>query len=177
MYENHVVWMCWMNVWCPKCLQVVRFIHACEEWYKVRSYDDILNIISHIINRIEDNIGYKYWFYVWVSHTTQFYTENQQNPALKMASQNATFSVGVGSTATKASVVEVIPTTRNQEVWVHFELCKMSFGPNKARCVHCGAMLKSDSNTTLKKHLSTYCKLLRNDPNRGQPPLSTDGQI
>ncbi|KAJ0828363.1 putative transcription factor/ chromatin remodeling BED-type(Zn) family [Helianthus annuus] len=53
----------------------------------------------------------------------------------------------------------------------------MSFGPNKARCVHCGAMLKSDSNTTLKKHLSTYCKLLRNDPNQGQPPLSSDGKI
>lgn len=58
-------------------------------------------------------------------------------------------------------VVAVIPTTRNPSVWQHFDLCEMVSGPNKARCKKCGKFLKPSSNSTLRKHVEMYCKVVK----------------
>ncbi|GJY17510.1 zinc finger BED domain-containing protein RICESLEEPER 2 [Tanacetum coccineum] len=54
-----------------------------------------------------------------------------------MATQSTSTSVGVGS-SNEPTIVEVIETTRNKEVWKHFDYCKMSDGSKKGRCKHCG---------------------------------------
>ncbi|KAD7479255.1 hypothetical protein E3N88_02391 [Mikania micrantha] len=94
-----------------------------------------------------------------------------------MASSSANSSVGCGA-STNLEVVEVIPTKRNPEIWKNYDLCKMSSGPNKARCKLCGSFFKHDTNTTLKNHHEfKYCKALKNEASRGQPTMSNDGSI
>ncbi|KAJ0466476.1 putative transcription factor/ chromatin remodeling BED-type(Zn) family [Helianthus annuus] len=68
-------------------------------------------------------------------------------------------SVGVESTSSNLRVVSVVPTTRNPDIWQHFDLCEMLDGPKKARCKKCGGFLKAGSNSTLKKHINAYCKM------------------
>ena len=63
---------------------------------------------------------------------------------------------GVGPSIT---VVRVVPTNRNPEIWQWFDLCEMSEGENKARCKLCGRLFKPGANTTLKYHVEKYCKL------------------
>ncbi|KAL8257748.1 hypothetical protein R6Q59_029789 [Mikania micrantha] len=101
-----------------------------------------------------------------------------------MASSSANSSVGCGA-STNLEVVEVIPTKRNPDIWKNYDLCRMSSGPNKARCRPnkarcklCDSFFKNDANSTLKNHHEfKYCKALKNEASRGQPTMSNDGSI
>ncbi|KAD4888102.1 hypothetical protein E3N88_20175 [Mikania micrantha] len=94
-----------------------------------------------------------------------------------MASSSANFSVGCGA-STNLEVVEIILTKRNPEIWKNYDLCKMSSGPNKARCKLCGSFFKHDANSILKNHHEyKYCKALKNEATRAQPTMSNDGSI
>nr|GEV57469.1 zinc finger, BED-type, phospholipase-like, homeodomain-like protein [Tanacetum cinerariifolium] len=44
-----------------------------------------------------------------------------------MATQSTSTSIGVGS-SNEPTIVEVIETTRNKDIWQHYDLCKMSDG-------------------------------------------------
>ncbi|GJV13534.1 zinc finger BED domain-containing protein RICESLEEPER 2 [Tanacetum coccineum] len=68
-----------------------------------------------------------------------------------MATQSSSTSVGVGS-SNEPTIVEVIQTNRNPEIWQHYDLCKMSDGSMKARCKLCSKFINFSSNSTLKQH-------------------------
>nr|GEU60016.1 zinc finger, BED-type, phospholipase-like, homeodomain-like protein [Tanacetum cinerariifolium] len=53
-----------------------------------------------------------------------------------MASQSTSTSVGVGS-SNEPTIVEVLETTRNKDIWQHYDLCKMSDVSKKGRCKQC----------------------------------------
>nr|GEU75851.1 hypothetical protein [Tanacetum cinerariifolium] len=55
-----------------------------------------------------------------------------------MATQGTSTFVDVGS-SNESTIVEVIETTRNKDIWQHYDLCKMSDGSKKGRCKHCDA--------------------------------------
>ncbi|KAL8226585.1 hypothetical protein R6Q57_016417 [Mikania cordata] len=77
------------------------------------------------------------------------------------SSRSAQSSVGVGaSTSTEPTVVRIKTTTRNKEIFQHFNLCEMSNGVDKARCKGCGTFLKPESNSTLRSHLTKHCVAL-----------------
>jgi len=97
-----------------------------------------------------------------------------------MASESASGSVNVGASSTSKDleVVRIIPTTRNQEVWQHFDLCEMSDGSRKARCKHCNKIYKHDSNTTLGSHITKpFCKVLKAQPRDGQTSMKNEGTL
>nr|GEW53408.1 retrotransposon protein [Tanacetum cinerariifolium] len=54
-----------------------------------------------------------------------------------MATQSTSTFVGVGS-SNKPTIVEVIETTRNKDIWQHYDLCKMSDGSKKGCSKQCG---------------------------------------
>ncbi|KAL8265065.1 hypothetical protein R6Q59_023195 [Mikania micrantha] len=71
------------------------------------------------------------------------------------SSRSAQSSVNVGaSTSTEPTVVRIKSTTRNKNLFQHFDLCKMSNGVDKERCKGCGTFLKQESNSTLRSHLT-----------------------
>ncbi|KAD5507938.1 hypothetical protein E3N88_15641 [Mikania micrantha] len=95
----------------------------------------------------------------------------------QMDSLSGQSSVGCG-TSTNLQFFEVIPTKRNPNRWKNYSLCKLSSGPNKARCKLCGSFFKHDASSTLKNHHGyKYCKALKNEAPRGQPTMENDGSI
>ncbi|KAL8232192.1 hypothetical protein R6Q57_001970 [Mikania cordata] len=74
------------------------------------------------------------------------------------SSQSAQISVGVGtSTSTEPTVVRIKSTTRNKDLFQHFDLCEMSNGVDKTWCKGCGTFLKPEPNSTLRSHLTKHC--------------------
>ncbi|KAL8200488.1 hypothetical protein R6Q57_011827 [Mikania cordata] len=69
-----------------------------------------------------------------------------------------------GCSSTDLLVVRVLPNNRAPEVWCNWDLCEMSDGSSKARCKFCGALLAKESNTTLKKHITKFCKRKKENP-------------
>nr|GEW12395.1 zinc finger, BED-type, phospholipase-like, homeodomain-like protein [Tanacetum cinerariifolium] len=53
-----------------------------------------------------------------------------------MTTQSTSTSVSVGS-SNEPTIVEVIETTRNKDIWQHYDLCKMSDESKKGRCKQC----------------------------------------
>ncbi|GJT68411.1 hypothetical protein Tco_1019891 [Tanacetum coccineum] len=66
-----------------------------------------------------------------------------------MATQSTSTSVGVGS-SNEPTIVEVLETTRNKEIWQHYDLCKMSMGSKKGRCKLARDALKMWKNAKLE---------------------------
>ncbi|KAD1137716.1 hypothetical protein E3N88_43226 [Mikania micrantha] len=89
------------------------------------------------------------------------------------SSRSAQSFVGVGaSTSTEPIVVRIKTTTRNKELFQHFDLCEMSNGVDKARCKGCGTFLKPESNSTLRSHLTKHCVVVKNNPANDQAQMS-----
>ncbi|GKB17791.1 zinc finger, BED-type, phospholipase-like, homeodomain-like protein [Tanacetum coccineum] len=94
-----------------------------------------------------------------------------------MATQSTSTSVGVGS-SNEPTMVEVIETTRNKDVWKHYDLCKMSNGSKKGRCKHCGKFISASSNSMLRLHFKKpYCPVLKIIPDGGQSSMSREGGL
>ena len=93
-----------------------------------------------------------------------------------MATNSASASTGIGSTSAP-TIVEVLTTKRNPELFANFLLCRLSDGSTKAQCKRCKKFLAKDSNTTLRLHLDKHCEGLRGVPEEGQHSLSRDGSI
>ncbi|GKD35997.1 zinc finger BED domain-containing protein RICESLEEPER 2 [Tanacetum coccineum] len=94
-----------------------------------------------------------------------------------MATQSTSTSVGVGS-SNEPTIVEVLETTRNKEIWQHYDLCKMSDGSKKGRCKLCGKFISSSSNSTLRQHYEKkYCPVLKIVPDAGQASMSQEGDL
>ena len=91
------------------------------------------------------------------------------------SSRSAHSSVGVGaSTSNEPTVVRIKTTTRNKELFQHFDLCEMSNGVDKARCKGCGTFLKPESNSTLRSHLTKHCVVVKNNPANDQAQMSQE---
>nr|GEZ39215.1 zinc finger BED domain-containing protein DAYSLEEPER [Tanacetum cinerariifolium] len=94
-----------------------------------------------------------------------------------MATQSSSTSVGVGS-SNEPTIVEVIETTRNKEIFQHYDLCKMSDGSKKGRCKHCGKFINASSNSTLRLHFEKpYCPVLKIVPDGDQSSMSREGGL
>ncbi|PWA35707.1 AMP-dependent synthetase/ligase, AMP-binding enzyme C-terminal domain protein [Artemisia annua] len=81
---------------------------------------------------------------------------NQASQSQPTSSNNAA-SQAQGST-NQPYEVSVEKTTRNQEIWCHFDLVRMSDGTRRARCKACNTYINADGNSTLKKHTNNHCK-------------------
>ncbi|KAL8253993.1 hypothetical protein R6Q59_032214 [Mikania micrantha] len=91
------------------------------------------------------------------------------------SSRSAHSSVSVGaSTSTEPTVVRIKTTTRNKELFQHFDLCEMSNGVDKARCKGCSTFLKPESNSTLRSHLTKHCVVVKNNPASDQAQMSQE---
>ncbi|KAK1414538.1 hypothetical protein QVD17_30284 [Tagetes erecta] len=86
-------------------------------------------------------------------------------------------SVPQPGASSQHTVVKIIATTREKELWSKFDLCEMSNGEQKARCKACGGFLKANSNMTLRSHIGRYCKTLKGVPAQGQTTIGSDGGI
>ncbi|KAK1419827.1 hypothetical protein QVD17_29191 [Tagetes erecta] len=86
-------------------------------------------------------------------------------------------SVPQPGASSQHTVVKILATTREKELWSKFDLCEMSNGEQKARCKACGGFLKANSNTTLRSHIARYCKTLKGVPAQGQTTIGSDGGI
>ncbi|KAD4180425.1 hypothetical protein E3N88_29016 [Mikania micrantha] len=94
------------------------------------------------------------------------------------SSRSAHSSVGVGaSTSNEPTVVRIKTTTRNKELFQHFDLCEMSNGVDKARCKGCGIFLKPESNSTLRSHLTKHCVVVKNNPANAQAQMSQECEV
>nr|GEV56644.1 zinc finger BED domain-containing protein DAYSLEEPER [Tanacetum cinerariifolium] len=94
-----------------------------------------------------------------------------------MASQSTSTSVGVGS-SNEPTIVEVLETTRNKDIWQHYDLCKMSDGSKKGRCKQCGKFIRASSNSTLRQHIEKpYCPVRKVIPDGGQSSMSREGGL
>ncbi|GJV51093.1 zinc finger, BED-type, phospholipase-like, homeodomain-like protein [Tanacetum coccineum] len=94
-----------------------------------------------------------------------------------MATQSSSTSVGVGS-SNEPTIVEVIETTRNKDIWQHYDLCKMSDGSKKGRCKLCGKFISASSNSTLRLHFEKpYCPVRKIVPDAGQSSMSREGGL
>ncbi|KAL8208875.1 hypothetical protein R6Q57_008287 [Mikania cordata] len=92
------------------------------------------------------------------------------------SSRSAHSSVGVGaSTSNEPTVLRIKTTTRNKELFQHFDLCEMSNGVDKERCKGCGNFfLKPESNSTLRSHLTKHCVVVKNNPANDQAQMSQE---
>ncbi|KAJ0827795.1 putative transcription factor/ chromatin remodeling BED-type(Zn) family [Helianthus annuus] len=91
-----------------------------------------------------------------------------------MATSSAHDSVNVGE-STNETVIRVVPTKRNPEVWSHFDLCEMANGKRKARCHHCQGFYAETANSTLKQHIEKpFCKALKQQHVSGQASMASD---
>ncbi|KAK1413168.1 hypothetical protein QVD17_34938 [Tagetes erecta] len=86
-------------------------------------------------------------------------------------------SVPQPGASSQHTVVKILSTTREKELWSKFDLCEMSNGEQKARCKACSGFLKANSNTTLRSHIARYCKTLKGVPAQGQTTIGGDGGI
>nr|GEW54769.1 zinc finger, BED-type, phospholipase-like, homeodomain-like protein [Tanacetum cinerariifolium] len=94
-----------------------------------------------------------------------------------MATQSTSNSVGVVS-SNEPTIVEVIETTRNKDIWKHYDLCKMSDGSKKGRCKQCGKFVTASSNSTLRLHFEKpYCPVRKVIPDGGQSSMSREGGL
>ena len=73
--------------------------------------------------------------------------------------------------------VGIEPTTRNQEIWCHFDLVRFSDNSKKARCKACNTYMSSSGNSTLKKHTNHHCKATRGVGSSDQSVMGRDGSI
>ncbi|GJW67422.1 zinc finger BED domain-containing protein RICESLEEPER 2-like protein [Tanacetum coccineum] len=94
-----------------------------------------------------------------------------------MATQSGSTTIGVGSSSAP-TILQVISTTRNPQIWKDFHLCKMSDNTSKAQCIHCFHFFSINSNSTLKNHiLHPHCEALKTVPEAGQSSMSRDGSV
>ncbi|GJT37043.1 zinc finger BED domain-containing protein RICESLEEPER 2 [Tanacetum coccineum] len=94
-----------------------------------------------------------------------------------MATQSSSTTTGVGSSSVP-TILEILTTTRNPDVWQHFNLCKMSDNSTKAQCKHCFGFLSSGSNSTLRNHINhPHCEALKTVPEAGQSSMARDGSV
>nr|GEU95135.1 zinc finger, BED-type, phospholipase-like, homeodomain-like protein [Tanacetum cinerariifolium] len=94
-----------------------------------------------------------------------------------MATQSTSTSVGVGS-SNEPTIVEVIETTRNKDIWQYYGLCKMSDGSKKGRCKQRSKFISVASNPTLRLHFEKpYCPVLKVVPDGVQSSMSREGGL
>ncbi|GJR88468.1 zinc finger BED domain-containing protein RICESLEEPER 2 [Tanacetum coccineum] len=94
-----------------------------------------------------------------------------------MATQSGSTTIGVGSSSAP-TILQIISTTRNLQIWKDFHLCKMSDNMSKAQCIHCFHFFSIHSNSTLKNHIShPHCEALKTVPEPGQSSMSRDGSV
>ncbi|GJU46459.1 hypothetical protein Tco_1203725 [Tanacetum coccineum] len=94
-----------------------------------------------------------------------------------MAIQFSSTTTGVGSSSAP-TILQILTTTRNPEVWQHYNLCKMSDNSTKAQCKHYFNFLSQNSNSTLMNHiLHPHCEALKTVPKAGQSSMSRDGSV
>jgi hypothetical protein len=93
-----------------------------------------------------------------------------------MATQSSSTSAGVGS-SNAPTIVQVLVTKRNPEIWCNYDKVLLSDGSTKAFCKRCGKFLKADSNSTLKSHATKYCDGVKSNPESSQATMSRDGGI
>ena len=93
-----------------------------------------------------------------------------------MASSSQQSTTHIGSSFSP-DVVDILPTTRNPEIWKHYDLCLMSDGSQKARCKTCHKLMGKDANSMLKNHASKYCVALKSDVGTGQTSIGGDDGI
>ncbi|GJS46970.1 zinc finger BED domain-containing protein RICESLEEPER 2-like protein [Tanacetum coccineum] len=94
-----------------------------------------------------------------------------------MATQSGSTTTGIGSSSAP-TILEIMPTTRNPQIWKDFHLCKMSDNTMKAQCMHCFHFFSIHSNSTLKNHIShPHCEALKTVPAPGQSSMSRDGSV
>ncbi|GJW76764.1 zinc finger BED domain-containing protein RICESLEEPER 2 [Tanacetum coccineum] len=94
-----------------------------------------------------------------------------------MTTQSSSTTTGVGSSSAP-TVSQILTTTRNPEIWQHYNLCKMSDNSTKAQCKHCFTFLSSGSNSTLKNHIMhPHCEALKTVPEAGQSSMAQDGSV
>ncbi|GJW18966.1 zinc finger BED domain-containing protein RICESLEEPER 2-like protein [Tanacetum coccineum] len=92
-----------------------------------------------------------------------------------MATQSRSTTTSVGSSSSP-TILQIVPTTRNPQIWKDFHLCKMSDNTNKAQCIHCFHFFSIHSNSTLKNHIShPHCEPLKTVPEPRQSSMSRDG--
>ncbi|PWA61502.1 zinc finger, BED-type, Phospholipase-like, Homeodomain-like protein [Artemisia annua] len=77
-------------------------------------------------------------------------------PRNRASQKSSSNTADVGST-NEPTIVGVVPTSRSQDVWCHFDMIKYSDGSTKAHCKACNTMMKSDRNTSLRKHAKEHC--------------------
>nr|GFA68500.1 hypothetical protein [Tanacetum cinerariifolium] len=96
---------------------------------------------------------------------------------LAMASQSSSTTPGAGSSSAP-TVLQILPTNQNPQIWKDFNLCKMTDNTTKAQCKHCFHFFLKDSNSTLKNHIShPHCEALKRVAKSGQSSMSRDGSI
>ncbi|PWA84632.1 zinc finger, BED-type, Phospholipase-like, Homeodomain-like protein [Artemisia annua] len=100
---------------------------------------------------------------------------NQASQSQPTSSNNAA-SQAQGST-NQPFEVSIEKTTRNQEIWCHFDLVKFSDGSKKARCKACNTYISSSGNSTLKKHTNNHCKATKGVSGSDQNVMGRDGSI
>ena len=74
-----------------------------------------------------------------------------------------------------ADVVGIKATTRNPEIWSHYDLCVMNDGVEKARCKNCGKFLTTQSNSTLRSHKNGSCRAVSQETS--QATIGADGGV
>ncbi|PWA51224.1 zinc finger, BED-type, Phospholipase-like, Homeodomain-like protein [Artemisia annua] len=99
---------------------------------------------------------------------------NQASQSQPTSSNNAA-SQAQGST-NQPFEVSIEKTTRNQEIWCHFDLVKFSDGSKKARCKACNTYISSSGNSTLKKHTNNHCKATKGVSGSDQNVMGRDGK-
>ncbi|GJV47276.1 zinc finger BED domain-containing protein RICESLEEPER 2 [Tanacetum coccineum] len=94
-----------------------------------------------------------------------------------MATQSSSPTTGVSSSSAP-TIAQILTTTRNPEVWQHYNLCKMTDNSTKAQCKHCFNFLSSGSNSTLRNHIThPHCEALKTVPEAGQSSMARDGSV
>ncbi|GKA21497.1 zinc finger BED domain-containing protein RICESLEEPER 2-like protein [Tanacetum coccineum] len=94
-----------------------------------------------------------------------------------MATKSGSTTTGAGSSSAP-TILQILPTTRNPQIWKDYNLCKMSDNTSKAQCKHCFHFFSQNSNSTLKNHIShPHCEALKTVPEAGQSSMSRDGSV
>nr|GEV34695.1 zinc finger, BED-type, phospholipase-like, homeodomain-like protein [Tanacetum cinerariifolium] len=94
-----------------------------------------------------------------------------------METQSDSITTGVGSSSAPA-IVQILATPRNPQIWIDYNLCKISDNMIKAQCNHCFHFFSQNSNSTLKNNIShPHCEALKTVPEVGQSFMSRDGSV
>ncbi|PWA60843.1 zinc finger, BED-type, Phospholipase-like, Homeodomain-like protein [Artemisia annua] len=100
---------------------------------------------------------------------------NQASQSQPTSSNNAA-SQAQGST-NQPYEVSVEKITRNQEIWCHFDMVRMSDSTRRARCKACNTYINADGNSTLKKHTNNHCKATKGVSGSDQNVMGRDWNI